>query len=106
MGVQQRFPLRYLFATNQKAMSPVLTIVHRVISASLIKRSGGREVGCSERSGDADTAFGFSNESNLTLTYTFSNCCLLGERLLLASEATNDRKTCDSQAAPGGRQQR
>lgn len=45
MGVQQRFPLRYLFATNQKAMSPVLTIVHRVISASLIKRSGGGKSG-------------------------------------------------------------
>ena len=34
------FPLRYLFATNPQVMSRVLNIVHRVISTSLIKRSG------------------------------------------------------------------
>lgn len=34
------FPLRYLFATNPQVMSRVLTIVHRVISTFLIKRSG------------------------------------------------------------------
>jgi hypothetical protein len=33
------YPLRYLFATNPKVMSPVLTIVHRVISTFLIKRA-------------------------------------------------------------------
>jgi hypothetical protein len=34
------FPLRYLLATNPQVMSRVLTIVHRVISTFLIKRSG------------------------------------------------------------------
>jgi hypothetical protein len=34
------FPLRYLFATNPKVMSRVLTIVHRLIRAFLIKLSG------------------------------------------------------------------
>ena len=33
------YPLRYLFATNPKVMSQVLTIVHRVISTFLIKRA-------------------------------------------------------------------
>jgi len=33
------YPLRYLFATNPKVMSQVLTIVHRVISRFLIKRA-------------------------------------------------------------------
>lgn len=31
------YPLRYLFATNPKVMSQVLSIVHRVISTFLIK---------------------------------------------------------------------
>ncbi|XOV86979.1 MAG: transposase [Pseudomonadota bacterium] len=33
------YPLRYLFATNPKVMSQVLTIVHRIISTFLIKRA-------------------------------------------------------------------
>jgi len=33
------YPLRYLFATNPKVMSQVLTIVHLVISTFLIKRA-------------------------------------------------------------------
>jgi ribosomal protein S27E len=33
------YPLRYLFATNPKVMSQVLTIVHRVIKTFLIKRA-------------------------------------------------------------------
>ena len=33
------YPLRYLFATNPKVMSQMLTIVHRVISTFLIKRA-------------------------------------------------------------------
>ena len=32
------YPLRYLFATNPRVMSQVLTIVHRLISTFLIKR--------------------------------------------------------------------
>ncbi len=34
------YPLRFLFATNPAVMSQVLTIVHRVISSSLIHRAG------------------------------------------------------------------
>jgi hypothetical protein len=39
-GLSVPFPLRYLFATNPKVMSRVLTIVHRVITTFLIKSTG------------------------------------------------------------------
>jgi hypothetical protein len=38
--VHSTIPLRYLFAAHPQLLSSVLQIVHRVISASLIKQAG------------------------------------------------------------------
>ena len=57
------FPLRYLFATNPQVMSHVLTMVHRVISTFLIKRSENGEVRDAKRCGDTDTAVWLGTQS-------------------------------------------
>jgi len=62
------FPLRYLFATNPKVMSRVLTIVHRVISTFLIKRSG-RAVKSGTQSGAVTLIQRFGSALNLNLHF-------------------------------------
>ncbi len=62
------FPLRYLFATNPKVMSRVLTIVHRVISTFLIKRSG-RAVKSGTQSGGVTLIQRFGSALNLNLHF-------------------------------------
>jgi hypothetical protein len=62
------FPLRYLFATNPKVMSRVLTIVHRVISTFLIKRSG-RKVKSGAQSGAITLIQRFGSALNLNLHF-------------------------------------
>lgn len=62
------FPLRYLFATNPKVMSRVLTIVHRVISTFLIKRSG-RTVNSGTQSGAVTLIQRFGSALNLNLHF-------------------------------------
>jgi len=62
------FPLRYLFATNPKVMSRVLTIVHRVISTFLIKRSG-RAVKSGAQSGSVTLIQRFGSALNLNLHF-------------------------------------
>ena len=62
------FPLRYLFATNPQVMSRVLTIVHRVISAFLIKRSG-RTVKSGAQSGAVTLIQRFGSALNLNLHF-------------------------------------
>jgi ribosomal protein S27E len=62
------FPLRYLFATNPQVMSRVLTIVHRVISTFLIKRSG-RKVKSGIQSGAVTLIQRFGSALNLNLHF-------------------------------------
>jgi|TARA_B110000503_G_scaffold110558_1_gene165447 hypothetical protein len=62
------FPLRYLFATNPQVMSRVLTIVHRVISTFLIKRSG-RKVKSGAQSGAVTLIQRFGSALNLNLHF-------------------------------------
>lgn len=62
------FPLRFLFATNPQVMSRVLTIVHRVISTFLIKRSG-RTVKSSAQSGAVTLIQRFGSALNLNLHF-------------------------------------
>jgi hypothetical protein len=62
------FPLRYLFATNPQVMSHVLTIVHRVISTFLIKRSG-RKVKSGAQSGAVTLIQRFGSALNLNLHF-------------------------------------
>ena len=62
------FPLRYLFATNPQLMSRVLTIVHRVISAFLLKRSG-RTVNTGAQSGAVTLIQRFGSALNLNLHF-------------------------------------
>jgi ribosomal protein S27E len=62
------FPLRYLFATNPTVMSRVLTIVHRVISTFLIKRSG-RTVKSGTQSGAVTLIQRFGSALNLNLHF-------------------------------------
>ena len=75
------FPLRYLFATNPQVMSRVLTIVHRVISTFLIKRSGrtvksGAQSGAVSLGGPHYPAFRFCPEPQPTLSYAVFEWCL------------------------------
>ncbi len=62
------YPLRYLFATNSQVMSRVLTIVHRVISTFLIKRSG-RMVKSGTQSGAVTLIQRFGSALNLNLHF-------------------------------------
>lgn len=62
------FPLRYLFATNPQVMSRVLTIVHRVISTFLIKRSG-KKVKSGAQSGAVTLIQRFGSALNLNLHF-------------------------------------
>jgi hypothetical protein len=62
------FPLRFLFATNPQVMSRVLTIVHRVISTFLIKRSG-RAVKSGAQSGAVTLIQRFGSALNLNLHF-------------------------------------
>ncbi len=62
------FPLRYLFATNPKVMSRVLTIVHRVISTFLIKQAG-RTVKSGTQSGAVTLIQRFGSALNLNLHF-------------------------------------
>ena len=62
------FPLRYLFATNPQVMSRVLTIVHRVISTFLIKRSG-RTAKSGTQSGAVTLIQRFGSALNLNLHF-------------------------------------
>ena len=62
------FPLRYLFATNPQVMSRVLTIVHRMISTFLIKRSG-RTLKSGTQSGAVTLIQRFGSALNLNLHF-------------------------------------
>ena len=62
------FPLRYLFATNPQVMSRVLTIVHRVVSTFLIKRSG-RKVKSGAQSDAVTLIQRFGSALNLNLHF-------------------------------------
>ncbi len=62
------FTLRYLFATNPKVMSRVLTIVHRVISTFLI-RWAGMTVKSGTQSGAVTSIQRFGSALNLNLHF-------------------------------------
>ena len=82
---------RYLFATNPKVMSQVLTIVHRVISTFLIKRArmtvkSGAQSGAVSLGGPHYSTVWLRTKSKSSLPYALPERRLRCQGLLLARQ--------------------